>query len=367
MSECDRLGRDAFLERYGFRRAVEYFLRHDGREYDSKAVVGVAHGYQHPDEGPLGPQDFSGGARTVGGLLVRLGFDVDGMSRDETDWSPEEVEILVRDYFEMLAMELRGESFRKSDHYNALIPLLNGRSKQSVEYKYANASFVLDEMNLPFIEGYKPRSNRQGLLVGCITEFLEDHPGFFDTVAPRPADAIPELVPPPAPARDEPALRGAKMRRAAKVDFALRDALNRELGRAGEEEVVRYEQARLTNAGRPDLAERVFWLSREKGDGAGYDVASFDPEGPELFIEVKTTNGGAQTPFYVSTNKIDCSSDKGDRFAVYRLYGAAGRRKLYILRGPIDRTCVLTATVSRALPRAVEETEALKPADTSSA
>lgn len=44
MAEYDRLGREAFLEKYGFRPARSYFVEHKGRRYDSKAIVGVAVG-----------------------------------------------------------------------------------------------------------------------------------------------------------------------------------------------------------------------------------------------------------------------------------------------------------------------------------
>ena len=76
IAECDRLGRDAFLAKYGFGRAKRYFLDHAGREYDSKAIIGVAHGHQYPAKGPLGPHDFSGGDLTVRSKLQRLGFRV---------------------------------------------------------------------------------------------------------------------------------------------------------------------------------------------------------------------------------------------------------------------------------------------------
>jgi hypothetical protein len=74
--EYDALGRDRFLEKYGFRPARSYFLVVEGRDYDSKAIVGVAHGYQFPAAGPLRPEDFSGGQSTVKRKLDGLGFDV---------------------------------------------------------------------------------------------------------------------------------------------------------------------------------------------------------------------------------------------------------------------------------------------------
>lgn len=74
IAECDELGRERFLERYGFDPARQYFLRHDGVYYDSKAIVGVA--YRYVAGRPLTADQFSGGRQTVVRLLTRLGFEV---------------------------------------------------------------------------------------------------------------------------------------------------------------------------------------------------------------------------------------------------------------------------------------------------
>ena len=71
------LGRDAFLERYGFRKARVYFVEHEGLVCDFKAVAGAAHGFL-PGMQPLGPNDFSGGERTVAKRLRELNFRVIG-------------------------------------------------------------------------------------------------------------------------------------------------------------------------------------------------------------------------------------------------------------------------------------------------
>lgn len=42
--EFGRLGREAFLKSTGFGPARAYFLQHDGKLYDSKVIVGYAHG-----------------------------------------------------------------------------------------------------------------------------------------------------------------------------------------------------------------------------------------------------------------------------------------------------------------------------------
>lgn len=85
LSEFDSIGRDAFLAKYGFGRAKNYFLQRDGKHYDSKAVAGAALGYQFPKTGPLKSGDFSGGENTVSGRLKALGFEV--VKLGESAWS----------------------------------------------------------------------------------------------------------------------------------------------------------------------------------------------------------------------------------------------------------------------------------------
>lgn len=76
LAEYDRLGQAAFLRKYGFGHAREFFLVVGSTEYDSKAIAGVAHGYQFPQDGPLSHAAFSGGETTVQALLESLGFTV---------------------------------------------------------------------------------------------------------------------------------------------------------------------------------------------------------------------------------------------------------------------------------------------------
>ena len=75
IEEFRRLGRDNFLQTYGFGRARSYELVLDGFRYDSKAIAGVAHGHATGDL--LRSGDFSGGAATVARRLRELGFVVE--------------------------------------------------------------------------------------------------------------------------------------------------------------------------------------------------------------------------------------------------------------------------------------------------
>jgi hypothetical protein len=102
-----------------------------------------------------------------GNLAVKL-----KTSKMADDWSREEVEAAVSDYFDMLAMELRGQPFNKADHNRNLQKLLNNRPRGSIERKHQNISAVLIELGYPYIDGYKPLGNYQRLLRDIIEERL---------------------------------------------------------------------------------------------------------------------------------------------------------------------------------------------------
>jgi MoxR-like ATPase len=86
--EFDDLGRDAFLKKYGFGPARKYVLVHEGKPYDSKAIYGVAYGYQHSESGPLSSDDFTGGEQSVVQRLQTLGFDVSATEEDSEPHAP---------------------------------------------------------------------------------------------------------------------------------------------------------------------------------------------------------------------------------------------------------------------------------------
>ncbi len=98
IEEADALGRRAFLNKYGFGPSREYFLKHDGNLYDSKAIVGAAHGFQHPAEGPLQSSAFSGGESTVKRKLEELGFDVVVSEPPAAASLQDRLESALRDY-----------------------------------------------------------------------------------------------------------------------------------------------------------------------------------------------------------------------------------------------------------------------------
>jgi hypothetical protein len=86
VAEFDHLGREAFLRKYGFAEARQFFLVLDGRLYDSKAICGAAHRFASPSAGALSARLFSGGDATVARTLSKLGFDVEKGKRPPKTW-----------------------------------------------------------------------------------------------------------------------------------------------------------------------------------------------------------------------------------------------------------------------------------------
>lgn len=131
---------------------------------------------------------------------------------------------------------------------------------------------------------------------------------------------------------------------AQKFDVAGRDERNRALGRAGEERVLAHEQAALRSVGRDDLARKVRWVSDEDGDGAGYDIASFAPDGRSRLIEVKTTNGWERTPFHITRNELAVAEERRSEWRLFRLWNFSREPKAFELHPPLDAHVSLTAT-----------------------
>ena len=106
---------------------------------------------------------------------------------------------------------------------------------------------------------------------------------------------------------------------------------------------MRFEAERLWRSGRKELADRVEHVARTRGDGEGYDISSFDENGREQCIEVKTTTLGAYMPFFVTRNEVDVSFERGDQYHVYRLFNFREDPRLFIVRGDIRSSFSLDA------------------------
>jgi hypothetical protein len=276
------------------------------------------------------------------------------MTADQTkagsDWQSDELDAIVADYFDMLTADISGRPYVKSRHRAALIARI-GRTQGSIEFKHQNISAVLDELGMPWILGYKPAKNYQNAIFDAIDRYLSQNPKVLEFAPHQPArPSSPQeiFVPTPVLAAANEPIPERLRRLVQKFDPVERDHRNRSLGKAGEAFVLDLERRLLRNADRPDLASKVRWTASEDGDGAGYDISSFHPQGDRRLIEVKTTNGSARTPFFLSRNERAVASERPEEWRIYRVHLLAQGPRVFTIAPPLENAVKLTAETWRA-------------------
>jgi hypothetical protein len=103
-----------------------------------------------------------------------------------------------------------------------------------------------------------------------------------------------------------------------KIDYLAKAQVNIKLGRRGENIVYQKEIDMLKCAGRQDLAARVRHVSAED-DSKGYDILSFEPDGREKYIEVKSTSNqlSDNTVFFMTSNEIAVAERYAQNYYIY--------------------------------------------------
>lgn len=145
---------------------------------------------------------------------------------------------------------------------------------------------------------------------------------------------------------------GKSQTRRTKADYNKINISKEKVGKDSEKLVYDLEKERLIKENREDLAEKVFWESEENGDGAGYDIKSFEKEDEEyieIYIEVKGTNKGINEPFDISKNEIEASNKYKEQYYIYRVANIySNKPKFYKINGRIEDNFNLEATNFKA-------------------
>jgi hypothetical protein len=272
------------------------------------------------------------------------------------DWSQQEVQLIIADYFTMLELELESVKYSKSEHRVALMQFVK-RSKGSIEFKHQNISAVLHRMGIPFIKGYKPRFNYQReLLESEVAKFLQLNKARLEKVFSRFTDQ--EIITHPDHQityedvlDTEPVVSIANeiepKYRPIKTNYLEREQNNSLLGAEGEKFVLEFEKMRLISQKQAHFIDELRWISRDEGDGTGYDILSKNENGSDRFIEVKTTKLSKETPIFLTSNERAFASAKGDDFFLYRVFNFGKRPKIFIKQGSYEKFCIIQPTQFR--------------------
>jgi hypothetical protein len=267
-----------------------------------------------------------------------------------TDWSQEEVRLIVEDYFNMLNLELSNNKYNKTEHRNILLPQLNSRTKGAIEKKHQNISAALINMGLPYIDGYKPLFKYQKqLLEKEIAHYITYHQSFlenkFKTFANETSSLSIKKISYENVLEEPPSTSEVKetepLYKPVKINYLKKEQNNRNLGEQGEAFVIEFEKRRLIQLGKEKFIEKIEWLSRDVGDGLGYDILSRNENGTDRFIEVKTTKLSKETPIFVSRTEVMFATKRNMSFYLYRVFDFNTQPKLFIQNGVYNNFCKL--------------------------
>jgi hypothetical protein len=274
-------------------------------------------------------------------------------------WSRAENEAIVADYLAMLDSEFRLLPFNKAAHNRALRQVIR-RSAGSIERKHQNISAIMIEQGFAYIEGYKPLGNYQQDLEEVVLSRLSANRSLAEAMrqaaeAPASPVTVPDILnrleDPPEHLKHGPRVSERPATPRLGTDWLAAEARNTSLGRAGELFVLDFERLRLRTLGKERLADRIEHVAVTHGDGAGFDIRSFERNGRDRLIEVKTTKWGKQIPFFASRNEVEVSSRMRGQYHLYRLFNFQRDPRLYALHGSLRDTCLLDPVQFSARPR----------------
>ncbi len=284
--------------------------------------------------------------------------DMDAAPRTPTD---RELRAHVRRYFSMLEGELRGRASRGGGFWGARDDAANAQR----EHTHRQIAAILVEEGLPFHSRYRPLLNYSQGLRGAVEAYLRNHPELFrlmeadvdqssgpvPEVGRRGVDTIASRAPEPGEIPEIAADSSARAN-VSGTDFLAREQRNRALARSGERFVVEYEIQRLRDAGAPVHADAVEHVAAEQGGAGGYDIHSYDADGGDRYIKVKTTRYRRETPFFITAKEIAMAAIHRQHFWLYRVFECRdGLPRLYAMNGPLHERFRLQPIAYRAIPR----------------
>lgn len=285
-----------------------------------------------------------------------------GFARLDSETEPDavtdaELRAHVRNYFSMLEGQLRGRA-------RCGPALRRDADDRSADQAYRGIAAVLVQEGLPFHGDYRPLPSYSARLRTAVETYLRNHPELLRLMEldiDEPAGPVPEVqhrgldeIAARAPEPGEiPEIRadGAAGLALSGSDFLAQEQRNRSLARAGELFVIQYEIRRLRDAGAPIHADAIEHVTAEQGSGGGYDIHSYDADGRDRCIKVKTTRFPRETPFFVTANEIAMAAAHPEHFWLYRVFDFRGEPRLYCVNGPLNERFRLQPTAYRASPR----------------
>ena len=121
---------------------------------------------------------------------------------------------------------------------------------------------------------------------------------------------------------------------AKKMDYKKIQAAKDRIGALGEEIVYDI----LTGIAKQSGLKNPIHVSKEEGDGAGYDIRAWDENEKEVHVEVKASKDRYADGFEMSRNEIKASNDPNYEYWIFRVYNLNIKTKecsIKVYKGPV--------------------------------
>lgn len=117
--------------------------------------------------------------------------------------------------------------------------------------------------------------------------------------------------------------------RSRETDYERISRNKKDIGNRGENAVLNYEKKHLNELGLPELAKKV---ELSENDAIGYDVISYNPDGTEKHIEVKTNSGQSNKllDFYLTDNEFQIMKSDPS-YNIYYLFSIKKDPKIHVI------------------------------------
>ena len=140
------------------------------------------------------------------------------------------------------------------------------------------------------------------------------------------------IIPPEKKVHSEAGIQESPTKR-TKLDYVAKALVSKQIGDLGEEFALRFERWRLRNY--PELEAQIKHVSRDD-DTAGYDILSYEEDGSPRFVEVKSTAGELDTPFFISAHEYEVANEKMDKYFILRVFNLKDSPQCCELRFPFE-------------------------------
>ena len=181
------------------------------------------------------------------------------------------------------------------ENYSAYLTVIK-QVKEFLEVKLDEDINLIDAHSFLWLIGYQDRFRK-----------------WLATKDQPPAERVFEVinVNPVNNAEGRSSTRSTEIDRDSNADWEKIEKKKRLKGRKAEELVIEYEEKRLTDAGRPDLAEKIEDYSKKYGKG--FDVLSWNEDESQRCIEVKSSSNNG---FIITRNEL-IKSEENPNYWIY--------------------------------------------------